>query len=107
MSIFAKLFKSISSSKSKESSSHRLGSNNDATAQNLIDIVFTCKSLGFEVTQWEDCVVKVAKVVSGTESHEKGVQIGDIVISVDGNSVTTPDELAAVLNILDRPVTLR
>ena len=109
MSIFNRIVNALKGSKSnKEVTSHRLGSNNDSNTQNSsLTFSFKNKSLGFEVSLVDDCLVKVVKVVSGSEAQQNGVQIGDVIVSVDGNSVTTPDELAGLLEILNRPISLR
>jgi hypothetical protein len=62
----------------------------------LLGMTIACSQTGIPV---------VGSLVSGGAASRKGVHIGDIVISVDGNPVTSYESLEVALCAMERPVT--
>ena len=107
MGIFDSLKKSLGVSK-KKPQTQRLGTRDDQDniSRGEFNLVFTEATIGLEVDNYFD-VIKVVYVAAGKEADAKGVKEGDIVVSLEGSHVTSPEVFASSVRAIERPFTVR
>jgi hypothetical protein len=124
MGIFDKLKSSLGMKKTSSASSgaRRLGggesalgdgtrqASRSAAANSFENSEFTLTfaeiELGFEVDSFDHKVI-ISQLTAGGAAESKGVKVGDVVLSVEGNEVSSPEVLTGILGALDRPIGIR
>ena len=107
--IFSRIKKSFSSS--TPSQGNILGggktTENEKEEEKTFDVVFTDASLGLQIQQQSDLRPAVVVVSSGSPAMREGVAVGDIIVGVEGNIVSSYEDFIAIVGALPRPITVR
>jgi len=121
MGIFDKIKSSLGLNKAKSTTSHRLGGGDSNSSSKRVDsenntansfndseftLAFSDDKFGLEVDMFDHKVI-VSHLYPGKEAISKGVKEGDVVLSIEGNEVSSPEVFMGILGALDRPVNIR
>mmetsp|Transcript_37940 Transcript_37940/g.38629 ORF Transcript_37940/g.38629 Transcript_37940/m.38629 type:complete len:313 (+) Transcript_37940:61-999(+) len=93
----------------KESTGRTLSSipTTSAPKDNEYDVTFTSQSLGITITE-QDGKPMVEKVLTGSSANRSGVGMGDLIVSIEGNPVSSFEDFSAVIKGLEfRPLVIR
>lgn len=71
------------------------------------DVVFSEKSLGLKVSSDHTSRPIVEEVISNTEAESARILPGDVIVAIEGNSVSSFDDFMSTITALDRPITLK
>ncbi len=106
MSFFDKIKQKLGLKSNNNNATHETKRNYNIK-RDIIDVIYSDKTLGITLepnSLHQPCVVAV---VSNSASSQAGIEVGDIVIGIDGNAVSLYADFMSIFPAVGRPVTLR